>query len=424
VACEGNQTIRSSGKNLLLLSERENIDRMHSRDRWNEIEDIFFSAVELEPVARQDYLRKVCGNDEALYSEITALLEERKTSSVLSTPVFNLGMQLLNEEVSGDKRSGTSLGRFQIGELIGRGGMADVYRAVDVETGQTVALKVLSESFAIDRERVRRFRREATAIARISDPNVAQVYGFHTDGGENFIAMELVEGVNLRQVMTERLEVKDAIEIAIQVTSALASAHAAGVVHRDIKPENIIIKSDGVVKVLDFGLAKLNGPISETDEGSIVRHTPTLGMSTEHGMLIGTPAYMSPEQIRGAETDLRTDIWSVGVVLFEMVSGRPPFSGQTKIDTIAAILLSEPRQLDLSKGSYFQQLSVLLQKALAKDKIDRYSNAPELLTDLRDLKHIDRSVPSPLGAVAYLPYLAVILIALLLIVAIASSRRS
>jgi serine/threonine protein kinase len=358
-------------------------------ERWLEIEEIFFATTDLAPGERESYLRRACKDDESLYMEVTELLAERDNHlSSFDAPIFDLGMQVLSEEEIANKKSGTTLGRYRIGALIGQGGMGDVYEAEDIELGQKVAVKVINETFALDPERVRRFRREATAVSRISHPNVAKLYGFYTANGENLIAMELVDGVNLRYEMGDNISTERAIDIAIQITSALAAAHEAGVVHRDIKPENIIIASDGTAKVLDFGLAKLIDPISDrtADTNGDGIFKPTIGMSTEHGMLVGTPAYMSPEQIRAAKVDARTDIWSVGVLLYEMLSGQLPFRGPTKIDSIASILMSEPLRLQVDNTRNLDTINAILRKALCKEKEGRYSNACELLIDLQSLK--------------------------------------
>lgn len=357
------------------------------QERWQKLEEIFHAAVELDGAEREGLLKDRCGDDDDMRAEIVALLNEHEDPSTsLESSVFDIGMRVLDER-SVDERTGQSLGQFKIGRLIGRGGMGKIYAAEDAKQERQVAIKLLNEHFALDAERVRRFRKEARAVSRISHRNVAELYELCEIDGETLISMELVDGTNLRRRLHERLSVENALDIAIQIASGLAAAHAAGVVHRDIKPENIITTLKGDVKILDFGLAKL----VSTSDGSVDIHggqnvKATVDMSTEHGALIGTPAYMSPEQIRGAQVDAQTDIWSFGVLLYEMLSGELPFRGPTKIDMIAGILISTPAPIDDSNIPHLAELNTLVLKTLCKEKSGRYHSAEEVVDDLKKIR--------------------------------------
>src|SRR5947208_7756948 len=231
--------------------------------------------------------------------------------------------------------AGTRLGRYEIRAKIGKGGMGEVYLAQDTELDRKVALKILPAEVANDKTRMRRFSQEARAVSALNHPNILTIHeigeaGSSQTAGEDsvhFIATEFVDGITLRDRMSSRdaFRLSEALDIAAQVASALAAAHAAGIVHRDIKPDNLMLRKDGFVKVLDFGLAKLSAPIgSDSDSEAVTR----MHVNTEPGMIMGTVAYMSPEQSRGLNIDARTDIWSLGVVLYEMISARAPFDGQ------------------------------------------------------------------------------------------------
>src|SRR5438552_1683168 len=273
---------------------------------------------------------------------------------------------------------GTKLGRYEIRSKIGEGGMGEVYLANDSELDRTVAIKILPERLASDQQRLQRFVQEAKAASALNHPHILTIYEIGATGNSRYIATEFIDGDTLRHRMNQGIKLLDVLEVASQITSALAAAHAAGIVHRDIKPENIMVRRDGYVKVLDFGLAKLTEPLP-------ARHV-TVGDSaastegrvhTDPGKVMGTLRYMSPEQIRGQQGDGRTDIFSLGVVLYEMVAGRPPFGDATSGDLIAAILEQEAPPL----ARYFRQtpaeLERIVSKALAKDREERYQGVKD-----------------------------------------------
>ncbi|HKS30607.1 MAG TPA: protein kinase [Pyrinomonadaceae bacterium] len=278
---------------------------------------------------------------------------------------------------------GTRLGRYEIRKPVGAGGMGEVYLAQDVRLERTVALKILPQNVSEDQQRMRRFEQEARAASALNHPNVAHIYEIEEDSGYRFIAMEYIEGSTLRQQMAASpMMLRDALDIAQQIAAALAAAHAAGIIHRDIKPENIMVRADGYVKVLDFGLAKLTEKPKVTD---MEASTQAL-VNTGPGVVMGTVRYMSPEQARGHEVDSRTDLWSLGVVLYECVAGRPPFEGTTASDVITAILSREPPPIARYTRDAPESLEWIVTKALTKDREERYQTAKEMLVDLRRVK--------------------------------------
>jgi Tol biopolymer transport system component/tRNA A-37 threonylcarbamoyl transferase component Bud32 len=285
----------------------------------------------------------------------------------------------------------TELGTFQIVRLLGSGGMGEVYLARDRALDRTVAIKVLRAG-AMDPHHRARFEREARAASTLNHPNVAHIYLLgDTRDGRRYLAMEYVEGVSLDQRLVERLPVAEAAGIAIQMASALTTAHGAGIVHRDVKPANVIVRGDGVVKVLDFGLAKLVPP-------SAASHDATESLLTEPGLLVGTADYMAPEQVRGQDVDARADVWALGVVLYEMIAGRRPFVGDTKADVQAAVLQGEPAPLARVDASLPPELQRIVDRALHKDPGRRYQVMKDLLLDLEALRDEAALRQRPSGA--------------------------
>ena len=279
--------------------------------------------------------------------------------------------------------AGTRLGRYEIQSLLGAGGMGEVYLARDHKLRRAVALKVLLISGHHERQDVYRFAQEARAASALNHPHIVQIYEVEETDELNYLVMEFVDGETLRQRLLNRsLELKVALEVAAQAGSALVAAHDAGIIHRDIKPENVMLRRDGYVKVVDFGLAKVpREPVVAKDSESTIS-----GVQTSPGMILGTVNYMSPEQARGLLVDARTDIWSLGVVLYEMIAGRPPFEGATPSDTLAAIISHEPPPLMRFARQVPDEIEWLTTKALAKDREARYQTAREFLTDLRRLQ--------------------------------------
>jgi eukaryotic-like serine/threonine-protein kinase len=295
--------------------------------------------------------------------------------------------------------TGTRLGRYEVRSQLGAGGMGEVYLAHDTKLDRPVALKLLPASFTTDEDRLRRFEQEAKAASALNHPNIITIYEIDETDSAHFIASEFVDGMTLRERMTnDPLALGEMLDIAVQVASALSAAHAAGIVHRDIKPDNIMLRRDGYVKVLDFGLAKL---VERNAAATIDGEAPTRVMvNTDPGMVMGTAHYMSPEQARGASVDARTDIWSLGCVLYEMATGRPPFEGQTASDVIASVLKTEPPPLVRFARDVPAELERIVSKALEKDREERYQTVKDLYIDLRRLKkrlevesELERSTP-------------------------------
>src|SRR5262247_2884151 len=298
--------------------------------------------------------------------------------------------------------AGTRLGRYEIRSKIGEGGMGEVYLAEDTLLRRKVAIKFLSSDVVQNRERLGRFELEAFTASALNHPNILTVFEMGDADSVRFIATEYVDGETLRQRLKQsRLTVREALDIAIQIASALAAAHKAGIIHRDIKPENIMVRhDDSIVKVLDFGLAKASEKLSAQVAGDELEANTRAMVNTSPGMVMGTAGYMSPEQARGLIVDERTDIWSLGVVLYEMIAGRLPFEGQTPSDVIAMILHKEPPALTLLSDEATERLDEIVAKALAKDREERYQVVKDLLIDLRRLKQhldfeseIERTVP-------------------------------
>src|SRR6266496_4277478 len=304
----------------------------------------------------------------------------------------------------------TRLGPYTVLSPLGAGGMGEVYLAEDTRLHRKVALKILPADLASNRKRMQRFNQEAMAAAALNHPHIAHIYEIGSsptvrEGADassttnelHFIAMEHIDGETLRQRTRARMKLTDILDIATQTASALAAAHAAGIIHRDIKPENIMVRHDGYIKVLDFGLAKLTEPEGSTTD----TEAPTRAMvNTGAGTVMGTANYMSPEQAKGTHVDERSDLWSLGAVLYEMVTGHVPFPGETPTETISLILQREPAPLTRFANEVPDELERMVTKALTKDREERYQTAKDLLIDLRHLKRklevdaeIDRTVP-------------------------------
>ncbi len=277
---------------------------------------------------------------------------------------------------------GNSLGHYRIVSKIGAGGMGEVYLAEDTKLDRKVALKILPSEFAEDKDRMSRFVREARSASALNHPNIITIHEIGESEGTHYIATEFIDGKTLNEyAKSNHLNFKSALEIAIQIASALDEAHAAGIVHRDIKPDNVMIRASGLVKILDFGIAKL----SEKNPANVSSEDATaIKSGTTPGMIIGTPNYMSPEQAKGKDVDARTDIFSFGVVLYQMIAGHLPFEGETAMEMIGAILKDEPKPLD--KTEVTPELEKIIGKCLRKDRNERYQTIKDVLIDVQDVK--------------------------------------
>jgi TolB-like protein/Flp pilus assembly protein TadD len=354
-------------------------------ERWQEINDLFQSAIERPPEERAAFLDEACHGDESLRRELESLIaSSERAENFIESPVFEVAPELLTKGDRIGALVGESIGHYRIESLIGVGGMGEVYLARDELLGRKVALKFLPESLTANGAQLNRLEHEARTASALNHPNILTVHEIGIDGSRHFIATEFIEGETLRAVLARgKLDLHEALNIAIQVGSALAAAHKSGVLHRDIKPENIMLRPDGYAKVLDFGIAKLTEQQSAPDGPDIATRA---GLQTRGGLVIGTARYMSPEQARSEPVDARTDIWSFGVVLYEMLAGASPFEGETPSDYIAAVLKKEPSWPALEARQVPARLEQIIRKALHKDKEERYQSVEEMLTDLRRLQ--------------------------------------
>lgn len=351
-------------------------------ERWRQINDLFQSAVERAPDERAAFLDEACHGDERLCRDVKSLIASyERTENFIEIPAFEDAPELLTDDRAG-ALVGESIGHYRIESLIGVGGMGEVYLARDELLGRKVALKFLPESLTANEAQLNRLEHEARTASALNHPNILTVHEIGVDGRRHFIATEFIDGETLRAVLARgKIDLREALDIAIQVGSALAAAHKSGVLHRDIKPENIMLRPDGYAKVLDFGIAKLTEqqPVSGKHDAK------------KTSLVIGTARYMSPEQALGMPVDARSDIWSLGVILYEMLAGTSPFQGETPSDCIAAVLKKEPSWPVLEARQVPALLEQIIRKALRKDKEERYQWVEEMLTDLRRLKEVSGS---------------------------------
>ena len=352
------------------------------------IEEIVLAALDLPPDRRAAYLQTSCGDNSELRRDVESMLaQEERAETFLEAPALESAARALASSASA-RIEGRIAGPYRIEALIGAGGMGEVYRAVDTRLGRAVALKFLAGVFSTQPAAVERFAREARAASALNHPNICTVYDVGEIEGLPFIAMEYLEGSTLRELLgedsTERqgLNCRQAVEIAGAVAAGLASAHAKGITHRDLKPENIFLTDDGRVKILDFGLAQI-GPLQSDGRPE---NTGGESTSSEAGIVMGTVAYMSPEQAEGKKVDPRSDVFSFGSVLYELLTGDRPFRGNTKTDTLAAIIQAEPPPMSKLAGSVPIAVQDLLLRCLNRDPDARFQSAGEILRELKNLE--------------------------------------
>jgi serine/threonine protein kinase/tetratricopeptide (TPR) repeat protein len=365
-------------------------------ERLQQIESLFHAALDRAEDERAAYLRAVCG-DELLRSEVeTLLMQGKKAGDFIELPAMELAArEMARDEVQGrHDLTGKMLGTYRVGRRIGAGGMGEVYAAEDSRLGRQVAVKLLPAAHTAHPGCVRRFQQEARAASALNHPNIVTIYDLGHADGIYYMATELVQGTTLRQILSNgRMAVREAVGLGVQIARALAAAHEAGIVHRDIKPENLMVRPDGYVKVLDFGLAKLR----EQDPATTL---------TTPGLVMGTMRYMSPEQARGLDIDARSDLFSLGIVLYELVTGRHPFHGETGVDVAVGILDREPAPLGMPVPG---QLESIIRRSLRKDREQRYSSSRELLADLKRLQQdLDSSTSASPTAATSKPSIAVL----------------
>jgi TolB-like protein/Flp pilus assembly protein TadD len=392
----------------------------NDQERWRRIDGILEAVLKLPADEREAFLERTCGNDAELLREVESLLTYDRTDSFLNVPAASEATRLL-AGAPAQPLVGQRIGPFEVLGAIGTGGMGEVYVAEDTRLQRRVALKRIPAHLATDPERVLRFRREALATSALNHPNIITAHEIipHQDG--DLLVTELVDGVSLRERLREgALPLETALDIALQIARGLAAAHAVGIVHRDVKPENVMVRRDGLVKVLDFGIAKSPPrPLTEPEKG------------TSPGELIGTVGYMSPEQARGLPVDARTDVWSLGVLLYELATGESPFPGATPTDRLAAILEREPEPPSRRCRGLPVALDRLIARALTKDAAGRHADAAELATALERLRSESGEAVAPaaqwLGAArsrAGITVAVMFALALAVWLAFESSRRA
>jgi eukaryotic-like serine/threonine-protein kinase len=358
---------------------------------WKQIDGLLDAALELPPGERERFVAAACDGNEEVRREVLSLLraQEQAGGTFLAGSAMRVAAQALAREPGGVGRgslAGREIGNYCIESLLVAGGMGEVYLAREARLNRKVALKILPPEFVADAERVARFEREARAVSALNHPNLVTIYDVGSLDGLHYIAMEFVEGETLRELARGRLRLKEVLSVIGQAAEALAAAHRAGVVHRDVKPENVMVRADGYAKVLDFGLAKLTEATADGPENAAAR--------TQAGAVMGTLAYMSPEQAAGEPLDPRTDVWSLGVVLYELTTGRKPFAGVSRRDTVNAILSAEPEPPTAADPALPAGLDHILGKALEKDRELRYQTASDLHADLKRLRREIDSSPS------------------------------
>jgi serine/threonine protein kinase len=356
---------------------------MIDKERWERVESIYHAVLAREPDARATFLEQACEGDEELRNEVDSLLDfDGRAEGFMETPAIGLEAKAIAKDGDpGDEEIPLwKIGPYRLLSVISHGGMGDVFLAIDARLERKVAIKLLAPEFTTDPEQVLRFKQEARTTSSLSHPNIVTLFEIGETEGRHYIVTEYVEGETLRARLNgapaKRLPLKDTLEIAAQVLEGLRAAHQAGVIHRDIKPENIVLRPDGLAKVLDFGIAKLATAAS----GSGVDH-----LTTRTGMIMGTASYMSPEQIRGQKVDHRADIFSVGAMLYEMLSGERPFAGETMQDVMAAVLIKEPKQLNSLVENLPAALQRIVERCLEKQPEKRFQTASDLAFSLEEL---------------------------------------
>ncbi len=349
-------------------------------ERLQQIEEIYHAALEVAPDKRESFFNEFCGADEELRREVKSLLAFEKSSDNLPDKSPESFVAVFSEKKDSTNLIGKAVNQYKILALVGKGGMGEVYLAQDTRLDRRVALKILPPDFIDNRGRMELFVREAKTASALNHPNIITIYEIGVLQDTHYIATELIEGETLRELTKSREpDLRETLDIAIQMASALVAAHAAGIVHRDIKPDNVMLRRDGFVKILDFGLAKLTEPqIVGADDETLLQSI--------RGSVKGTIVYMSPEQARGLQVDARTDIWSFGVTLYELLTRRLPFAGASATDVMFSIVQKEPPSLQFIAPDLPNELFFIVNKTLRKNLDERYQNIKDVLNDLRQVK--------------------------------------
>jgi eukaryotic-like serine/threonine-protein kinase len=361
-------------------------------ERWAQVRKILDAALELSPEARPAYVARVCATDPGLHQEVESFLaaHDHAANSFLEKPALQ----------SVTLAPGAKLGAYEIVEMVGAGGMGEVYRARDTVLGREVAIKILPPIFARDADRLRRFEQEARAAAALNHPNILSIHQLGNHDGAPYLVSEFLEGETLR-LRLERgpLPVSTALDYTLQLVNGLASAHEKGIVHRDLKPENLFLTTNGLLKILDFGLAKLRG----SEEFGAPETAMTQGSSTLPGIVMGTIGYMSPEQVRGQQVDHRSDIFALGAIFYEFLSARRAFQGNTPADILTAILMHDPPSLIGTSPNITPPLDRIIRRCLEKDPNERFQSAKEVGFALKALSDLPASLRTDAPKVPYAP---------------------
>src|SRR5215213_3008846 len=350
---------------------------------WKKVDVLLDQALDQPPEKRETFIVEVCKDNIVLRQEVLSLIKAQSLASqFLEGSAISIAAEVLARDLTTiDSLIGKELGSYKIEKLLGAGGMGEVYLGRDTKLDRTIALKILPWQFLTGADRLERFQREARALSSLNHPNLVTIYEVGEFNGLHFIAMEFVDGQTLSS-LREKLSLKELLSIVAQVAEALGAAHQSGIVHRDVKPDNVMVRPDGYAKVLDFGLVKL----------AEVEPTPGTAAETKLGIAMGTLAYMSPEQASGETVDHRTDIWSLGVVLYELSTRQKPFTGESRQAIINRILSGQPSQAITIDAGLPPELDTILSKALEKDRELRYQTASDFRADLRRLlRQIDSS---------------------------------
>lgn len=375
-------------------------------ERFKQIDDIFDAALELPSSEREAFLQDACKSDVDLRKEVESLLKAfDKAENFIETPALEVAAKSLADVTppDSDPRVDQTFGHYRIISLLGAGGMGEVYLAEDSRLGRKVALKFLPAHFTKDPERVQRFKREARAASALNHPNILTIYEIGQEHETYFIATEFIEGHTIHHHINHgKMRVRQSIDVAMQIAGALSAAHRAGIIHRDIKPHNIMLRSDGYAKVLDFGLAKL------TERGATDAFQTVLSARTDPGRVMGTISYMSPEQALGHEVDQRTDIFSLGVVLYEMLTGNVPFKGNSAAAIFDEILNKKPPPIAMSNPEISVEFERIINRALEKDREVRYQTVSDMRAELKLLQRnldpgITNSVSVPVAILRRVP---------------------
>src|ERR1043166_8118672 len=350
-------------------------------ERWQQVDELFHEALACAPAERQQFLTVKCARDASLRQEVDSLLSALdEAGDFIETAAGHVAAEMLGTHRA-TYEPGQQIENYRIQADLGKGGMGEVYLAEDTRLNRKVALKLLPPHFTVNPDRGRRFEREARAASALSHPNIVTIYEIGQSNETHFIATEFVDGKTLRQLINEKqFTLSETLNVSMQVADALNGAHAAGIVHRDIKPENIMIRTDGYVKILDFGLAKLTE--QQTIDADL--ETPTL-LQSNPGLVMGTVQYMSPEQARAKNVGIGTDIWSLGIVMYELLAGDAPFTGETPSDVMVSLMEDKLPPLK-NRANVPEELDRFVTKALQKNQRERYQSVGELARDLKSLK--------------------------------------